>query len=76
MARLGKRERAEKRARIARISRVDYSYSIKSSHHNFESKAVRAYVCQSKLLTEKPMAQSLWHYKDCANGLITQKSLG
>jgi len=38
MARLGKRERAEKRARIARISRVDYSYSIKSSHHNFESK--------------------------------------
>jgi hypothetical protein len=59
MARLGKRERAEKRARIARISRVDYSYSIKSS-----------------LLTEKPMAQSLRHYKDCANGLITQKSLG
>lgn len=76
MARLGKRERAAKRARIERIKAVDYSYSIKSSHHNFESKAVRAYVCQSKLLTEKPMAESLRHYKDCAKGLITQKSLG
>jgi len=76
MARLGKRERAAKRARIERIKAVDYSYSIKSSHHNFESKAVRAYVCQSKLVTEKPMAENLRHYKDCASGLIAQKSLG
>tara|TARA_R110000782_G_scaffold12727_1_gene37789 strand:+ start:26 stop:256 length:231 start_codon:yes stop_codon:yes gene_type:complete len=76
MARLGKRERAAKRARIERIKAVDYSYSIKSSHHNFESKAVRAYVCQSKLLTEKPMAHSLRHYKDLANGHARQVSFG
>jgi len=76
MARLGKRERAEKRARIARIKRVDYTYKIRCSHENFESSNHVARVCQAPLKTDKPMRVYTRHYRDLESGKLKQKSFG
>jgi len=84
MARLGKRERAEKRARDERNRTVHYvngvdqgsTRKIGCSHDNFTSKATRAYVSQVRLINEKPMYMFQRDYRDYEKGLTEQKSFG
>ena len=84
MARLGKRERAEKRARDERNRTVHYvngvdqgsTRKIGCSHDGFTSRAIRAYVSQVKLVNEKPMYTYQRDYRDYEKGLTKQKSFG
>lgn len=79
MARLGKRERAEKRARIARIIRAESSmgHNVSSHTHIYEGRnGARAYVCHAKTRAENPMHTCQRHYIDLEKGYAKQESLG
>ena len=84
MARLGKRERAEKRARDERNRTVHYvngvdqgsTRKIGCSHDGFTSKATYARVSQVRLVNEKPMYTFQRDYRDYERGLTEQKSFG
>ena len=79
MARLGKRERAEKRARIARIIRAENSlgHNVSAHAHIYEGRnGYRAYVTHAPCKTEKSMLTYQRAYRDFEKGLAEQKSFG
>jgi hypothetical protein len=79
MARLGKRERAEKRARIARIIRAEHSmgHNVSAHTHIYEGRnGSRATPSFGNSKFENPMNTCQRAYRDFESGLTKQKSFG
>lgn len=79
MARLGKRERAEKRARVARIIRAECSlgHNVSAHSHIYEGRnGYRAKVSLGKSRHENPMYTHQVCYREYESGKRKADSLG